>query len=181
MALNVHRNHKAYWGRGEKGEGGTEVGGRGGQRESIYLSLHCQPQNDTCIKMGGDESHFNVSVASDGQSHKAVCTNYNLWGFYGSVRWDELLIGSGGLPNSPLPPPPTPFPPQSIISHTVSVDVQHCERKRRRRKRLLPPVAFLGGNETTKARRKGEVATSWVTGCRECLTAHTPQCHPHPR
>ena len=35
----------------------------------IYLSLHCHHQNDSCIKMGSDESHFNVSVGSDEQSH----------------------------------------------------------------------------------------------------------------
>ena len=29
--------------------------------EYIYLSLHCHHQNDFCIKMGSDESHFNVS------------------------------------------------------------------------------------------------------------------------
>ena len=45
-----------------------EVGG--GEREIIYLSLHCHHQNDFCIMMGSDESHFNVSVGSDGQSHK---------------------------------------------------------------------------------------------------------------
>ena len=44
----------------------------------IYLSLHCHHQNDFCIKMGSDESHFNVSVGSDGQSHKTVSTNHNL-------------------------------------------------------------------------------------------------------
>ena len=33
-----------------------------GEREIIYLSLHCHHQNDSCIKMGSDESHFNVSV-----------------------------------------------------------------------------------------------------------------------
>ena len=38
----------------------------------IYLSLHCHHQNDSCIKMGSDESHFNVSVGSDGQSHTTV-------------------------------------------------------------------------------------------------------------
>ena len=47
---------------GEKGEGGMEVcvcvGGGGG---IIYLSLHCHHQNDCCIKVGSDESHFNVS------------------------------------------------------------------------------------------------------------------------
>ena len=43
---------------GEKG--GTGVW-RWGEREIIYLSLHCDHQNDFCIKMGSDESHFNVS------------------------------------------------------------------------------------------------------------------------
>ena len=38
-----------------------EVGGRG-EREIIYLSLHCHHQNDFCIKTGSDESHFNVSI-----------------------------------------------------------------------------------------------------------------------
>ena len=51
-----------------------------GERETIYLSLHCHHQNDSCIKMGSDESHFNVSVGSDGQSHKTVSTNHNLFG-----------------------------------------------------------------------------------------------------
>ena len=45
---------------GEKG--GMEVGGGG---EIIYLLLHCHHQNDSCIKMGSDESHFNVSLGSD--------------------------------------------------------------------------------------------------------------------
>ena len=40
-----------------------EKGGvcRGGRREIIYLSLHCHHQNDSCIKVGRDESHFNIS------------------------------------------------------------------------------------------------------------------------
>ena len=36
-----------------------EVGEEG---DYIYLSLHCHHQNDFCIKMGSDESHFNVSL-----------------------------------------------------------------------------------------------------------------------
>ena len=44
----------------------------------MYLSVHCHHQNDFYIKMGSDESHFNVSVGSDGQSHKTVSTNHNL-------------------------------------------------------------------------------------------------------
>ena len=37
--------------------------------EIICLSLHCRHQNDFCIKMGSDVSHFNVSVS----------TNHNLF------------------------------------------------------------------------------------------------------
>ena len=44
-----------------------EVGRGGGEREIVHLSLHCHHQNDFCVKMGCNESHFNVSVGSDGQ------------------------------------------------------------------------------------------------------------------
>ena len=53
-------------------------GGVWGKRETVYLSLRCPHQNDFCIQMGSDESHFNVSVGSDGQSHKTVSTNHKL-------------------------------------------------------------------------------------------------------
>ena len=51
----------------------------GGKREIIYLSLHCHHQNVSCINMGSDESHFNVSVGSDAQSNRTVSTNHNLF------------------------------------------------------------------------------------------------------
>ena len=35
---------------------------RWGEREIIYLLLHYHHQNDSCITMGSDESHFNVSL-----------------------------------------------------------------------------------------------------------------------
>ena len=44
-----------------RGEGGKRVQ-RWGKREIIYLSLHCHHQNDSCIKMGSDESPFNASL-----------------------------------------------------------------------------------------------------------------------
>ena len=53
-----------------------EVGGEG---DYIYTYRNCHHQNDFCIKMGSDESHFNVSVGSDGQSHRTVSTNHNLF------------------------------------------------------------------------------------------------------
>ena len=66
MVLNVHRNHKAY------GGGGGEYGGD----EGDYIPI--ATLNDSCIKMDSDESHFNISVGSDGQSYKTVSTNHNL-------------------------------------------------------------------------------------------------------
>ena len=50
-----------------------EVGEEG---DYIPIAIHCHHQNDSCIKMGSDESHFNVSVGSNGQSHKTVSTNH---------------------------------------------------------------------------------------------------------
>ena len=55
MVLNVHRNLR-FIRDGEKGVW------RWGEREIIYLSLHCHHQNDFCIKMGTNENHFNVSL-----------------------------------------------------------------------------------------------------------------------
>ena len=40
-------------------------GGGGG----LYPTLHCHHQNDSCIKMGNDVSHFNVSVNKAEESH----------------------------------------------------------------------------------------------------------------
>ena len=70
MVLKVHRNHSIRLIRdGEKGGKGVW---RWGEREIIYLSLHCHHQYDSCIKMASDESHFNFSVGSDGQSQDSV-------------------------------------------------------------------------------------------------------------
>ena len=44
----------------------------------IYLSLHCHHQNDFCIKMSSDESHFNVSlIVRNKVTRPAVSTNHN--------------------------------------------------------------------------------------------------------
>ena len=45
------------------------------EREIIHLSLHCHHQNDSCIKMGSDESHFNVSlIVRDGVTRQGPQT-----------------------------------------------------------------------------------------------------------
>ena len=56
--MSTPGNHKVYYGLTE-GEGGMEVVGGGGGRLSLWL--HCHHQNDLCIKVRSDESHFNVS------------------------------------------------------------------------------------------------------------------------
>ena len=51
------------------------MGGRG----RVYTYRYTVTTRMTCIKMGSDEGHFNVSVGSEGQSHKTVSTNHNLF------------------------------------------------------------------------------------------------------
>ena len=51
----------------------------GEEGDYIYLSLHCHLQNDSYIKIGSDESHFNVSLIVRGKSHTTVSTNHNLF------------------------------------------------------------------------------------------------------
>ena len=64
----------------EKGGGGGGRGYGGGGEEGDHIPIATlSHQNDFCIKMGSDESHFNVSVGGDGQSHKTVSTNHNLF------------------------------------------------------------------------------------------------------
>ena len=41
-----------------------EVGEEG---DYIPIAIHCLHQNDPCIKMGSDESHFNVSLIVRGK------------------------------------------------------------------------------------------------------------------
>ena len=68
--------------------------------EIIYRSLHCHHQNDSCIKMGSGESHFNVSVGSDGQSHGTVSTNHNLF----EEKGEPTRYGPEVLPLASLTP-----------------------------------------------------------------------------
>ena len=50
--MRLIRDGEKEWGKGVR---------KWGEREIIYLSLHCHHQNDPCIKMDSDESRFNVS------------------------------------------------------------------------------------------------------------------------
>ena len=51
-----------------------------GKRKIISISLHCHHPNDSCIKMGSDESHFTVPLIvrpRHGQGHKTVSTDHS--------------------------------------------------------------------------------------------------------
>ena len=97
-------------------------GGKGvwrwGKREIIYLSLHCHHQNDSCIKMGSNEteSHFNVSVGSDGQSHKTVSTNHNLFEEKGQRRAKAVSNqGPSAYQPNALPLGQTGSQPENVV------------------------------------------------------------------
>ena len=74
-------------------EGGTEVGGEG---DYVYLSLHCHHQNDSCIKMGSDESHSEVFIDCEGQSHKTVLwTDFRKGLYMEDFRSDRVWLSWG--------------------------------------------------------------------------------------
>ena len=54
-----------------RGYGGVGIG------NFMYISLHCH-QNDSCIKMSNDESHFNISLIIARDKVKTVSTDYTL-------------------------------------------------------------------------------------------------------
>ena len=57
------------------GRRGREGVWRLGKREIIYLPPRCCHQNDSCIKMGSDKSHFDVSlIVRDKVTNKTVST-----------------------------------------------------------------------------------------------------------
>ena len=43
----------------------------------MRIATHCHHQNDSCIKMGGEERHFNVSLNARGKVIKTVSTDHN--------------------------------------------------------------------------------------------------------
>ena len=51
--------------------------------------------------MGSDESHFNVSVGSDGQSHNTVSTNHNLFEEKGEPKRNRTeVLPAASQPNA---------------------------------------------------------------------------------
>ena len=76
-------------------------GGGGGGGGRLYTYRYTvTTQNDSCIKMGSDESHFNVLVGNGGQSHKTVSTNHNLFGEKGEPKRYRTVGPSAYQPNA---------------------------------------------------------------------------------
>ena len=53
-------------------------GEKRGRGDYIPIAIHCHHQNDSCIKIGSDESHFNVSSVTvrDRVGHKTLSTDH---------------------------------------------------------------------------------------------------------
>ena len=66
--FNAELSPKRYW----WGPRSQEVG-----EEGDYTQLHCHHQNDPCIKMGSNESHFNVSLTVKDKVTKIESINHN--------------------------------------------------------------------------------------------------------
>ena len=65
------------------------------KREIIYiLSLHCHHQNDSCIKMGSGESHFNVSLTVGGKVTRQCPQSTTLEGEPKRIRTEVPLLTS---------------------------------------------------------------------------------------
>ena len=108
------------------GREGGRVLWRWGRGRLLYLSLHCHHQNDSCNKMGSDESHFNVSliVCAARQLKQQLCgalvaaqwrvdTALTLPLFWRRSTFSPVFFGRfprSSLHSLTLFPPPVPVP-----------------------------------------------------------------------
>ena len=102
------------------GKGGEGVW-RWGKRGIIYLSLHCHHQNDSCIKVGSDESHFNVPLIVRDKVTKTVSTDYN----FGSERRAEADSNRGPSAYQPTALPPNRLTFWVLLEGSIYVSDGH--------------------------------------------------------
>ena len=72
-----------------------------GKRKIIYLSPHCHHQSDSCIKMGSDERHVNVSFIMRNKVTRQCPENHKPFEEKGEpkrYRTVALLLNSLTLP-----------------------------------------------------------------------------------
>ena len=75
MVLKIHRNHNAYY---ERGEGGMEVRGGEGEREIIYTYRYSVTTGMTPALRWTAMRVILLFHNCEGQSHKTVSTDHNL-------------------------------------------------------------------------------------------------------
>ena len=68
----------------------------GEERDYIYLSLRCQHEHGSCIEMGSDQSHFNVSLIVMDKVTKQCpqTTTFSEKGEPTRIRTEVLLLTS---------------------------------------------------------------------------------------
>ena len=64
---------------------------RWGKRKIIYLLLHCYHQNDSSIKMGSDESHFNDSLIVRDKVTR-LCPKTTIFEEKGEPKWIQTEV-----------------------------------------------------------------------------------------
>ena len=62
-----------------------------GEEGDIYLSLHCHHQNDSCIKVGSDECHFNISLIVRDEVTKQ-CPQTSICEEKGEPKWIQTKV-----------------------------------------------------------------------------------------
>ena len=65
--------------------------GEEGDYNFIYLSIHCHHQNDSCIKIDSDESHFNVSVTVKDKITSQCPQTTNLFEGKRQPKWNRAF------------------------------------------------------------------------------------------
>ena len=68
----------------------------------LYLALHCHHQNDSCIQMGSDESHSNVSLILRGKVTRQ-CPQTITFEEKGEPKWDRTEVSLTTSLNNALP------------------------------------------------------------------------------
>ena len=104
--------------------------------------------------MGSDESHFNVSEGSDGQSHKTVSTNHNLSEEKGVPKRYRTEV----LPLTSLTPYRLLAIAQRLVHCAIAVSTAVLGRVAR-----TMSVALTAGANVRRACREG--ADSWYNRC----------------
>ena len=77
---------------------GVWRGGGGVEGDYMPIAIHCHHQNDSCINVGSDESHFNVSlIVRDNVTRRSPqTTTFEEKGEPKRIRTEDPLLTSLG-------------------------------------------------------------------------------------